>query len=213
VRVRRELPHVRGHGRDGERAEVDGVHRREAEEVVRWESGRRFADRAQHQDPGFGHLAAQVPQQVQRGRIGPLQVFQDEHETGRFGGDAQRRNGRLDGEEAGGGVGLGFGGGFEQGGFEQGGAELADAVAARLVQQAVPRPERRGALVRRGPADQHRAAAGGRLPCDRLDQGGLADARLTRHDRDGAGAGREQCAQRGELRVAANRGHGYDRPS
>jgi len=48
----------------------------------------RLANRAQHQDPGPGHFAAQMPQQVERGGVGPLQVFQDEHQPGRFGGGA-----------------------------------------------------------------------------------------------------------------------------
>jgi hypothetical protein len=149
---------------------------------------------------------------VQRGRVGPLQVLQDEDEPGRFGRGPQRRHGRLDGEEPRGRVGRRLGGEFQQGG-----AEVADAVAARLVEQPVPQPERRGALVRSGPPDQYRAAAGGRFPRDRLDERGLADARLAGDDRDGAvssvsAAGSEEGAECFEFVVAADRGHGCDRP-
>jgi hypothetical protein len=160
-------------GRQGQ--DLDG---RQAREVGEREAVTGLPHGPDDQQRHVGDVGGELPQQGERGGVGPVQVFQDEHQ--RTGG-AERVHRGADHPEPRGGRALAVAHPCVQ--------HLGRQPGRAAVEQPPPGPERRRPFVRVGPPGQD-GAAGRRRAGDRLlDHGRLADPRLTEQEHDRASPG------------------------
>ena len=170
AQVERVATRARVHQRDGvtvdrpprRRRQVGGdatrAQRAQGQQVGAGWPGRRLARRGDHQQPAAPHVASEVPQQVTRDRVGPVQVLEDHHQAGGLGRRHERVGRRRQQPEAMGSRSLRVGrtprlipvGPGPRGG--EGG------VVTQGVERPSPRPQRRGAVVVEATPPAHRDA-------------------------------------------------------